>query len=96
MVGPLLKGAHPSDKLGAVLAVVDHLACKCESVTVKDVLDCIIKAQRVQGGLARFNSFNPIDLNDVILMKVASTVVVSKLLYVCISITLKKPIKKTP
>ena len=43
MVGPLLKGAHPSDKLGAVLAVVDHLARKRESVTVKAVLECVIK-----------------------------------------------------
>ncbi|KAI0276646.1 MmgE/PrpD family-domain-containing protein [Russula aff. rugulosa BPL654] len=72
--------AHLSDKVSAVLAVVDHLARKRECVTVKDVLECMIKAHRVQGGLARLNSFNPIGLNDIILMKVASTVVVSKLL----------------
>jgi 2-methylcitrate dehydratase len=92
MMGPLLKGAHPSDKLGAVLAVVDHLARKHERVTVKAVPECMMKARRVQGGLARLNSFNPIGLNDIILMKVASAVVVPKLLYVCISKTLKKPI----
>jgi 2-methylcitrate dehydratase len=71
---------------------MDHLARKRESVTVKAILECMIKEHRVQGGLAQLNSFNPIGLSGVILMKVALTVVIPKLLYVCISKTLKKPI----
>jgi 2-methylcitrate dehydratase PrpD len=73
---------------------MDHLARKRESVTVKVILECMIKEHRVQGGLTQLNSFNPIGLSGVILMKVALTVVIPKLLYVCISKTLKKPISK--
>ncbi|KAF8502254.1 2-methylcitrate dehydratase [Russula emetica] len=71
---------HPSDNLGAILAVADHLARKGERVTVKDVLECMIKAHEIQGGLALLNSFNRVGLDHVVLVKVASTAVVSKLL----------------
>jgi 2-methylcitrate dehydratase len=60
------------------------LARKGERVTVKDVLECMIKAHEIQGGLALLNSFNRVGLDHVVLVKVASTAVVSKLLYVCI------------
>jgi 2-methylcitrate dehydratase len=78
----VVKGGHPSDNLGAILAVADHLARKGERVTVKDVLECMIKAHEIQGGLALLNSFNRVGLDHVVLVKVASTAVVSKLLYV--------------
>jgi 2-methylcitrate dehydratase len=78
----LVKGGHPSDNLGAILTVADHLARKGERVTVKDVLECMIKAHEIQGGLALLNSFNRVGLDHVVLVKVASTAVVSKLLYV--------------
>ncbi|KAI9450521.1 2-methylcitrate dehydratase [Russula earlei] len=71
---------HPSDNLGAILAVADHLARQGERVTVKDVLDGMIKAHEIQGGLALLNSFNRVGLDHVVLVKVASTAVVSKLL----------------
>src|SRR5712671_4602158 len=75
-------GGHPSDNLGAILAVADHLARQGERVTVKDVLEGMIKAHEIQGGLALLNSFNRVGLDHVVLVKVASTAVVSKLLYV--------------
>ncbi len=42
----------------------------------------MIKAHEIQGGLALLNSFNLMGLDHVVLVKVASTAVVSKLLYV--------------
>ncbi|EJF65314.1 2-methylcitrate dehydratase [Dichomitus squalens LYAD-421 SS1] len=71
---------HPSDNLGAILAVADHLARKGEPLTVRDVLESMIKAHEIQGGLALLNSFNRVGLDHVVLVKVASTAVVSKLL----------------
>jgi len=71
---------HPSDNLGAILAVADHLARQGQRVTVKDVLEGMIKAHEIQGGLALLNSFNRVGLDHVVLVKVASTAVVSKLL----------------
>ena len=77
-----IPGGHPSDNLGAILAVADHLARQGQRVTVKDVLEGMIKAHEIQGGLALLNSFNRVGLDHVVLVKVASTAVVSKLLYV--------------
>ncbi|KAF9518701.1 hypothetical protein BS47DRAFT_1289438 [Hydnum rufescens UP504] len=71
---------HPSDNLGAILAVADHLARKGEPLTVLQVLEGMIKAHEIQGGLALLNSFNRVGLDHVVLVKVASAAVVSKLL----------------
>ncbi|KAH7108045.1 2-methylcitrate dehydratase [Auriculariales sp. MPI-PUGE-AT-0066] len=71
---------HPSDNLGAILAVADHLARKGQQLTVRDVLDSMVKAHEIQGGLALLNSYNRVGLDHVVLVKVASTAVVSKLL----------------
>ena len=71
---------HPSDNLGAILAVADYLARSGIQVTVRDVLEGMIKAHEIQGGLALLNSFNRVGLDHVVLVKVASTAVVSKLL----------------
>ena len=73
---------HPSDNLGAILAVADHLARQGQPLTVRDVLESMIKAHEIQGQLALLNSFNRVGLDHVVLVKVASTAVVSKLLYV--------------
>jgi 2-methylcitrate dehydratase len=75
-------GGHPSDNLGAILAVADHLARQGQHLTVKDILEGMIKAHEIQGGLALLNSYNRVGLDHVVLVKVASTAVVSKLLYV--------------
>lgn len=71
---------HPSDNLGAILAVADHLTRSGQQFTVKDLLEGMVKAHEIQGCLALLNSFNRVGLDHVVLVKVASTAVVSKLL----------------
>lgn len=76
---------HPSDNLGAILAVCDYvtrqnLKSGKAPLTMKDVLTAMIKAHEIQGGLALLNSFNRVGLDHVILVKVASIAVVTKLL----------------
>lgn len=72
---------HPSDNLGAILAVADYLArCKGEQLSVRDVLTAMIKAHEIQGVLALENSFNGAGLDHVLLVRVASTAVVTRML----------------
>jgi 2-methylcitrate dehydratase len=72
---------HPSDNLGGILATADWL---CRSgmgkLTVRDILTAMIKAHEIQGVIALENSFNRVGLDHVVLVKVASTAVVSQLL----------------
>src|SRR3972149_5435356 len=72
---------HPSDNLGGILATADWLSRSTKkALTVKDVLNAMIKAHEIQGVLALENSFNRVGLDHVLLVKVASTAVVSQLL----------------
>jgi 2-methylcitrate dehydratase len=72
---------HPSDNLGAILATADWLSRTTEKkFTVKDVLTAMIKAHEIQGCIALENSFNKVGLDHVILVKVASTAVVSQMM----------------
>ena len=76
---------HPSDNLGGILAVADYLARKSmmegqKPPTVRDVLTAMIKAHEIQGVLALENSFNRVGLDHVILVRVASTAVVTAML----------------
>ena len=72
---------HPSDNLGAILAVADYLSrVKGESFSVRDILTAMIKAHEVQGILALDNGFNRVGLDHVLLVRVASTAVASKML----------------
>ncbi len=76
---------HPSDNLGGILAVADfisrqNLASGTAPLTIREVLTAMIKAHEIQGCLALENSFNRVGLDHVVLVKVASTVVVAKLL----------------
>jgi len=76
---------HPSDNLGGILAVADHLSQKRLAegkppLTMKDVLEAMIKAHEIQGVLALENSFNRVGLDHVVLVKVASTAVCAKLM----------------
>jgi 2-methylcitrate dehydratase len=80
---------HPSDNLGAILSVADWISRTNRAggklgngkiPTVKDVLEAMIKAHEIQGCLALLNSYNKVGLDHVVLVKVASTAVVSKLL----------------
>ncbi len=76
---------HPSDNLGGILAVADYVSRKNvnegnPALTIKDVLTAMIKAHEIQGILALENSFNRVGLDHVILVKIASTAVVTQLL----------------
>lgn len=75
---------HPSDNLGGILAVADHLSRKNAAqgkppLTVREVLEAMIMAYEIQGGLALENAFNRVGLDHVVLVKVASTAVVARL-----------------
>jgi len=76
---------HPSDNLGGILAVADYQARRAvahgeKPPTVRDVLTAMIKAHEIQGVLALENSFNRVGLDHVILVRVASTAVVTAML----------------
>ena len=76
---------HPSDNLGAILAVADfisqqNIAAGKEPLSMHEVLTAMIKAHEIQGVLALENSFNRVGLCHVLLVRVASTAVVTKML----------------
>lgn len=76
---------HPSDNLGAILAVCDYisrrnLAQGKSPLTMKDVLTAMIKAHEIQGVLALENGFNRLGFDHVLLVKIASTAVATQLL----------------
>jgi 2-methylcitrate dehydratase len=86
---------HPSDNLGAILAVSDWLSRNAAAgtpvaafssqlaahpLTVRDVLTAMIKAHEIQGVLALENSFNRVGLDHVLLVRMASTAVTAAML----------------
>ena len=76
---------HPSDNLGGILAVADFISQKNieegkDPLTMKTVLESMIMAHEIQGILALKNSFNKVGLDHVVLVKVASTALVTKLM----------------
>jgi 2-methylcitrate dehydratase len=72
---------HPSDNLGAILAVADHLSRSgARRLSVADVLDASIVAHEIQGVLALENAFNRVGLDHVVLVKIASTAAAGRLL----------------
>ena len=76
---------HPSDNLGGILATADWLsrnavAAGRSPLTMRDVLTAMIKAHEIQGCIALENSFNKVGLDHVVLVKVASTAVVARML----------------
>jgi 2-methylcitrate dehydratase len=72
---------HPSDNVGAILAVADYVSRKRnQSLTMHDVLIAMIKAHEIQGCMALENSFNRVGLDHVILVKLASAAVIVQLL----------------
>lgn len=76
---------HPSDNLGGILAVADYVSQKRVAqgqapLTMKDVLEGMIMAHEIQGNLAIKNSFNRVGLCHVLLVRVASSAVVTKLM----------------
>ncbi|MEO0192890.1 MAG: bifunctional 2-methylcitrate dehydratase/aconitate hydratase, partial [candidate division WOR-3 bacterium] len=76
---------HPSDNLGAILALGDHLSQKAvsrgrEPARVRDVLTWAIKAHEIQGVLALENSLNRVGIDHVLFVKVASAAVSAAML----------------
>jgi 2-methylcitrate dehydratase len=75
---------HPSDNLGAILAVADYLsrrraAADERPLAMADVLSAMIKAHEIQGVLALNHAFNRVGLDHVLLVRVASTAVAAQL-----------------
>ena len=71
---------HPSDNLGAILGVADYLSRRGEPLTMQDVLVAMIQAHEIQGVLALENGFNRVGLDHVLLVRIASTAVATRLL----------------
>ena len=79
------EACHPSDNLAGILSTADYLSRLRVSqrrapLVMRDVLTAMIKAHEIQGVLALENSFNGVGLDHVVLVKVASTAVVTALL----------------
>jgi 2-methylcitrate dehydratase len=75
---------HPSDNLGGILAAADYIsrgkAREGEAgPTIRDALIAMIQAHEIQGVLALENSLNRVGLDHVLLVRVASTAVVTRL-----------------
>jgi 2-methylcitrate dehydratase len=72
---------HPSDNLGGILAVADYLCRNGQhSLNMGNVLTAMIEAHEIQGVLALENSFNRVGLDHVLLVRIASTAVITRLL----------------
>jgi 2-methylcitrate dehydratase len=76
---------HPSDNLGAIMAVGDYVSRRREAsgrapLTVGAVLRGLIKAYEIQGVLALDHSFNRVGLDHVLLVRVASAAVATQML----------------
>jgi 2-methylcitrate dehydratase len=76
---------HPSDNFGGILMTADWLSRTAVSagrppLAMRDVLTAAIKAYEIQGCLALGNGFNRVGLDHVVLVKVASTAVLTRML----------------
>ena len=88
---PGAEWGHPSDNLGAIISTMDWLSRTRESqpdkvayagppLTLQSLLSAQIKAYEIQGCFQIRNSFNAVGLDHTILVKVASTALVSWIL----------------
>lgn len=76
---------HPSDNLGAILSICDWLSqerarANHTPLSMETVLKAMIQAHEIQGVLALQNSFNRVGLDHVLLVRIASTAIATKLL----------------
>jgi 2-methylcitrate dehydratase len=76
---------HPSDTFAGLLAVADWLSRtrvqeRKKPLVMRDVLESAVKTYEIMGGLALENGFTDAGLDHTILVKIASTPVVAKLL----------------
>ena len=76
---------HPSDNISGILMTADHvsrarIAAGHAPLPMREALESVIKAYEVMGGLAIENGFTAVGLDHTILVKIASTPVITKLL----------------
>jgi 2-methylcitrate dehydratase len=76
---------HPSDNLGAILSVSDfvsqqNLSSGKKPLTMGDVAKSMVQAHEIQGVLALENAFNRVGLDHVLLVKLASTALATKIM----------------
>lgn len=79
------QGGHPSDNIGALLAVADYLsrrekAAGARPVVMRDVLAAMIKSYEIQGVLSMENNLVRLGIDYPVLAKVAATAVVTQML----------------
>lgn len=85
MRAPFIWDSRVCERSGAILAVADwlsrsNIAAGRAPLKVKDILTAMIKAHEIQGCMALENSFNRVGLDHVVLVKLASAAVVSKMM----------------
>ena len=76
---------HPSDNLGGILAVADYISRNnrrngLPPLRMRAVLEAAVKAHEIQGILALENAFNRVGLDHVLLVRIATCAVVTRLL----------------
>lgn len=76
---------HPSDDVGAILAVADHMsrvrvASGRRALVMETVLEAMIKAHELQGVLGMENALGGCGIDHALLVKVACAAVVTRLL----------------
>ncbi|CRG87379.1 2-methylcitrate dehydratase [Talaromyces islandicus] len=76
---PGAEWGHPSDNLGAIIAVADWLS-QTKELSLHTVLTAQIKAYEIQGVLQQRNAFNTHGLDHTLLVKIASTAVTAWLI----------------
>ena len=76
---------HPSDNLAGILAAADFLSRRRSAegkppLVMREVLTAMIKAYEIQGVMALENSFNRVGLDHVVLVKLATAALVTRML----------------
>ena len=76
---------HPSDNLGAILAIADYLSRKEQkngtpAWSLHTILEWMVKAHEIQGVMALANSFNKVGLDHVLLVRIASSAIACSML----------------
>jgi 2-methylcitrate dehydratase len=79
------QGSHPSDNLGGILMLADHLSRERvaqgdEPLLVRDVLGYLVKAYEIQGGIAIENDFQQCGIDHPTLTRVAGSAVLTHML----------------
>lgn len=77
-----LAGGHPSDSIGAVLAVADYLSRSGSPILMRDVLTAMIQTYEIHGRLISHNVLDraPVCIDGTLLIKVAAAAVATRLL----------------